>query len=173
MARPQPGTYPVYFSGYISLVETDTVDGACRVYGRQVVDFFKNLPPGIADFSYAAGKWTMKEMLQHLIDAERIFAYRTLTIARKDETPLPGFNENTYASNSNANSRTWEEILKEFEAVRVSTDCLLLTLNDEQLDTIGTTNNNPTTPRSIAYAVFGHILHHINMVNERYLPAAK
>jgi uncharacterized damage-inducible protein DinB len=169
MPRPQQGSYPIYFNNYISLVDADSVDEAANKYGKQVVEFFMRLPVDKADYRYTEDKWTLKEMLQHIIDAERIFAYRALTIARKDATPLPGFNENEYAENSKAAARTWESLLKEFEVVRLSTDMMLQTFDEEQLMQSGTTNNNPTTVNSIAFVIYGHILHHINIVNQRYL----
>ena len=169
MARPQPGTYPAYFQNYVQQVDADSVMEAVEKYGMQVVESFKNIPAEKAGFRYAEGKWTLKEMLQHIIDTERIFAYRALTIARKDETPLPGFDENAYAANSKADARSWESLLSEFEALRGSTDLMLKSFDAEQLEQAGTTNNNPTTVNAIAFVVYGHILHHLNIVNERYL----
>ncbi len=146
-----------------------TVAEAVDKYGKRIVSFFKDLSVDKADHRYAEGKWSLKEMLQHIIDAERIFTYRTLSIARKDQAPLPGFDENAYAANSKADQRSWQSLLEEFEAVRQATDILLKTFDDEQLAQSGITNQNPTTVHSICYVIFGHILHHINIVNQRYL----
>ncbi len=133
------------------------------------VIFFKNIPVQKANYQYAAGKWTLKEMLLHIIDTERIFAYRAVSIARGDKTPLPGFDENTYAANSMADKRSWESLLQEFAAVRQSSDLLLQSFNDEQLLQSGTTNNYPTTVNALAFIIYGHILHHIAVIKERYL----
>ena len=108
-------------------------------------------------------------MLQHIIDTERIFAYRALTIARQDTNALPGFDENAYAAVCHADNRTWKSLLKEFKAVRKSTNMLINSFTDEQLQQSGTTNGNPNTTVAISFVIFGHILHHINIVNERYL----
>ena len=108
-------------------------------------------------------------MLQHIIDAERIFAYRALRIARGDKTPLPGFDEVTYAAASHATTRNWTDLLEEFGAVRQSTDLFLKSLKPEDLQQTGTTNGQPNTCIAIAFVVYGHILHHINVLKERYL----
>ncbi len=171
MPRPVPGTYPSYFENYIKLVNASSAAEAIATYGKTVVEAFRNLPQVKADYSYAAGKWTLKEMLQHIIDTERIFAYRALCLARKETAMLPGFDENIYAANSQANKRKWDELLNEFEAVRHSTDLLLTSFNEEQLLAQGITNNNPTSVNALAFIVFGHILHHLNIIRERYLQA--
>jgi uncharacterized damage-inducible protein DinB len=169
MSRPQPGTFPEYFQNYINKVEADTVVEAADKYGNSTVDFFRNLPAEKASYRYAEGKWSLKEMLLHIIDAERIFAYRALCIARKDKTPLPGFDENLYAQYSNADNRSWEELLNEFQASRTSTDLLIRSFTEEQLMEQGITSNTPNTVNAICFVTYGHILHHISIVKERYL----
>ncbi len=108
-------------------------------------------------------------MLQHIIDAERIFTYRALRIARHDKTPLPGFDEKEYAAADNADERSWENLLEEFQAVRKSTDLLLQSFTEDQLQQSGTTNNEPNTVEALSFLVYGHILHHMNILKERYL----
>ena len=169
MSRPTPGTYPAYFENYISKVQASSVKEAIDTYGKILIDRFKALPAEKADYAYAADKWTLKEMLQHIIDTERIFAYRAVAISRKESIGLPGFDENSYAANSKANRRDWDSLLEEFSAVRNATDLLLKTFDEEQLSQQGTTNNNPTTVKAIAFIIYGHILHHLNIVNDRYL----
>jgi uncharacterized damage-inducible protein DinB len=163
------GTYPPYFGNYISLVHTDTVGAAVERYSAEILDFFKNIPADKVDYKYAEGKWSIKEMLQHIIDTERIFAYRALRISRHDKTPLPGFDENAYALASNAAARSWQSLLEEFEAVRNSTDLLLKSLTTDDLQQSGITNEHTNTTVAICFVVFGHILHHINILKERYL----
>jgi hypothetical protein len=121
------------------------------------------------DYRYAEGKWTIKEMLQHIIDTERIFAYRALRVSRHDTTPLPGFDETAYALASNAASRTWQGLLEELEASRKSTDLLLQSFTPGHLQQSGVINEHPNTTIAISFVIFGHILHHINIVKERYL----
>ncbi len=169
MSRPIPGSYPVYFENYISLVKADSARLASEKYGTELVQQFKNLPADKADFSYAEGKWTLKEMLQHIIDTERIFAYRALCISRKETIGLPGFDENSYAANSGAAKRSWTGLLEEFEAVRHASDLLIKSFENDQLELPGITNDSHNTVNAICFMTYGHILHHINIINERYL----
>lgn len=169
MPNLTPGTYPVFIEHYLPFIDTNTIAEATEKYSSSISEFFKNIPPEKAGYRYAAGKWNIKEMLQHIIDAERIFAYRAVTIARHDKTHLPGFDENSYAAASNADKRTWESLLNEFEFVRKSTDLLLQSFTEDQLQQSGTTNNEPNTAKALSFLVYGHILHHIKVLKERYL----
>lgn len=169
MPNLTPRTYPAFIDGYLSFVHADTVAEAIKKYSGSISDFFKNIPAEKISYRYAEGKWNIKEMLQHIIDAERIFAYRALRIARHDKTPLPGFDEKDYAAAGNADERSWENLLEEFEAVRKSTDLLLQSFTPDQLKQSGTTNNQPNTAEALSFLIFGHILHHINVLKERYL----
>lgn len=166
---PAAGTYPPYFANYIHLVDADTVTEAIEKYSPGFISFFRSIPHEKADYRYAEGKWSVKQLMQHIIDAERIFAYRTLRISRGDKTPLPGFDEGTYASASNADARSWNSLLKEFEAERKSTDLLLQSFTPDHLQQSGVTNGHPNTTLAISFVIFGHILHHINVLKERYL----
>lgn len=163
------GTYPPYFSKYINLVDADSVTEAIEKYSDAIINFFRNIPAEKIDYRYAEGKWSIKEMLQHIIDTERIFAYRALRIARHDKTPLPGFDEGSYAAAANASARSWQSLLQEFEAERKSTDLLLQSFTHDQLQQSGTTNEHTNTVIAISFIVYGHLLHHINIVKERYL----
>lgn len=169
MPNLTPGTHPAFIKNYLSFIDADTVAEAIEKYSSSISDFFKNIPHEKVSYRYAQGKWNIKEMLQHIIDAERIFAYRALSIARHDKTPLPGFDEKTYAAAVNADERSWESLLDEFQAVRKSTDLLLQSFTQDQLKQSGTTNNEPNTVEALGFLVFGHILHHINILKEKYL----
>ncbi len=169
MASPQHGSYPHYYDTYVKLIEANSVDELIEKYSDSIFQFFKNIPKEKINYRYAESKWNLKEMLQHIIDTERIFAYRALTIARHDTTSLPGFDENTYAAASSADARKWKSLLKEYKAVRKSTNLLLKSFDDDQLQQSGTANGQPNTPLAISYIIFGHSLHHINVVKERYL----
>lgn len=169
MPRPADGEFAPYFSKYINLVKGDTLQEIISNHAAKLLSFFINLPEDKADYSYAEGKWTVKEVLQHLIDAERIFAYRALRIARKDETPLAGFDENSFAANALSNERTLQSLKDEFNAVRNATDLLFLSFNDEQLQQGGIASNHPVKVNSIVYITFGHLIHHKNILQERYL----
>ena len=129
----------------------------------------ESIPPEKYDYRYKVGKWTVKEVLQHIIDAERIFGYRALRFARKDPTFLPGFDENSYADNAKADKRDWTNLLEEFKAVRKTSEFLFGSFNDEQLDAAGTANNNSNYVLGIGFIVIGHSIHHKNVLRERYL----
>lgn len=163
------GTYPAYTLNYIKLIEAETVPEAVAKYAPMINDFFAGLPAEKLDYRYAEGKWNIREMLQHIIDTERIFAYRALRISRQDKTPLPGFDENAYAAASEADKRDWQSLLLELEALRKSTDLLLLSFNENQLQATGITNDQPNTVIALSFTIYGHILHHINVLKERYL----
>jgi uncharacterized damage-inducible protein DinB len=169
MAKPLTGTYPAYFENYVKLVDADSIKDAVGTYGRTVIEFFAAVPADKVEYRYAEGKWSVKELLQHVTDAERIFAYRALCLSRGEKTPLPGFDENSYAAESTAEARAWSSVLEEFISVRKSTDLLLLSFTDKQLANVGTTNGQPNTALAISFLVFGHILHHINIIKDRYL----
>lgn len=166
---PISNTYPPYFQGYINLVEANSIHEAIEKYSFQISNFFGGINENKADYSYAEGKWSLKEMLQHIIDTERIFAYRVVSLARGEKNPLPGFDENEYAANSEANNREWKSLLNEFYACRTSTDLLLKSLSPNQLSQSGITNGKPNTTVAIGFVIFGHILHHINIIKDRYL----
>lgn len=169
MARPQPNDYAAYYGTYISKANGDSVKEIINTYSEPMMQFYTSLPEDKADYAYADGKWTIKELLLHIIDAERIFSYRALRIARQDKTALPGFDENAYAPVSKAAERSLQSLKDEFAAVRKATDILISTFDEEQLSQTGTASNNPVTANAIAFIIFGHMLHHKQVIEERYL----
>lgn len=169
MARPQPEDFSAFQQTYVDKTKSDTIKLLVENNASILNHFVMNLPEAKADFAYAEGKWIIKNLLQHIIDAERILVYRALTIARKDKISLPGFEENEYAINANATSRILQSLKEEFVAVRKSTDLFLLSLSDEQLQQKGIANGNPSTVNSLAYIIYGHALHHKQILEERYL----
>lgn len=169
MPRPNASDFPPYYARYISQVNADNLSEAVKIYAESMSLFYANLPEGKADYHYAPGKWTLKELLQHVVDAERILCYRLLRIARKDKTPLASFDENAYAEYSLANERSFASIKEEFLVLRKSTDLLIQSLNGEQLSAEGVASNLPVTANAVGYIIFGHLLHHKNVVEEKYL----
>ena len=135
----------------------------------QMVSFLSNIPIEKLEYRYAIGKWTIKDVILHLIDSERIFAYRALRIGRGDKTPLAGFEENDYVPNANANSRSLESLLEEFQLVRKSTLLLFENFSDEQLAYLGTSSDNIISVRAIGFLISGHQNHHLKIIQERYL----
>ncbi len=169
MAKPSPSTHPSYFERYISLVPEDDLNTAFRHQSLVLTKFLYSINEEKSSHSYAPGKWTIKELMQHMIDTERIFAYRALCFARKETNSLPGFDENEYAANSNANLRHWKELADEFLVVRKSTEILFHSFTEEALNNSGTANNNPATALSMGFTAIGHVYHHMNVLTEKYL----
>jgi hypothetical protein len=169
MARPDLNRVPEFYHNYIKQVPDNDLMIAFKTQTPAVIDFLKNLPIEKVDYAYVPGKWTIKEVLQHLIDAERVFCYRALRFARKDPTPLPGFDENLFAKNSNAASRSWSDLLEEFTAVRKATEWLYGSFDEEQLNAAGLSNNHSNYVLAFGYISVGHSLHHMKIIRERYL----
>lgn len=169
MPKPLAEEHPPYFSRYIDQVAANSLEEAVAFYAPLLHDFYSNLPEEKADYAYAPGKWTIKDLLQHVIDTERIFTYRIVRISRKDKTPLASFDENSYAENAKANNRTLTSLLEEFQAVRKATDLLLKSLSAEQLAASGIASNMPVSANAIGFIIFGHLLHHKQVLEERYL----
>lgn len=158
-----------YFNNYISLVTEEDVSKALKSSYKEVKKVIKNLSEEQGDFAYAEKKWTIKELLVHIIDTERIFCERALRFSRKDKTDLPGFDHDLYVLNSGANERTLYEILKEYKSVRKSTLSLFKTFSEEMLKQGGTANGNKLTVHAIGYIISGHELHHLNILKDKYL----
>ena len=135
----------------------------------ETVLFFEGLKPEKLEFRYAEGKWTPKDILLHLIDAERIFTYRGLCIARNDKTSLPGFEEDDYVKEANANSRDIKDLIEEFKAVRATTYIMYKSFTEDQLMRVGKASDCPVSVRALAYMTIGHYIHHIQVIKERYL----
>lgn len=164
--RPEPGEYAPYAADDIAFVRGDDAIAALRVTAAETLALFGELPE--ERITYAPGKWTLKEVLGHLIDDERIFAYRALCVARADARPLPGFEENEYVAATNFESRTFASLLREFAIVRESTIALFESLTPEEWLRRGTVNGYEASVRGLAFHMAGHELHHLRVVRERY-----
>lgn len=162
--------FAAYYKPYIEKanVYNSIIDGL-NENSKEVLAFFENLPVEKLEYRYAEGKWTPKDILLHLIDAERIFTYRALRIARNDKSELPGFEENDYVDEASANFRVLSDLIEEFKTVRSSTISLYNSFNDEQLKRVGVASNSSVSVRALAYMTIGHYMHHIQLINERYL----
>jgi hypothetical protein len=169
MARPDLSRIPEYFHEYIRKVKGDDLAEVFKTQFSEVIPFLENIAPEKTGYRYAEGKWSVKEVLQHIIDGERVFAYRALCIARKDSTAFPGFKENDYAENSAADTRDWKDLVEEFRVVRRSSELLYGSFNNWQLESSGTVNGNSTYVLGIGFIIAGHVSHHINLLKERYL----
>ncbi|TDE49114.1 DinB family protein [Flavobacterium sp. GT3P67] len=161
--------YAGHFSTYIQAAANVELIEELEICLHDFIKFVQNIPMDKFGFRYAEGKWTIKDITQHLIDAERIFAYRSLRISRNDKTPLPGFEENDYVENTNANERSIQDLLTEFSAVRQSTILLYKSFSDEQLKRIGVASNKEISVRALGFVTIGHQKHHQKVFQERYL----
>jgi uncharacterized damage-inducible protein DinB len=164
-----PSEYAHYYQNYIDKAgEVDLIE-ELEISVHRLVRFVREIPMDKFDYRYADGKWTIKDILQHLIDAERIFSYRALRFARKDETPLASFEENDYADVANGHQRSIQDLLTELAVVRQSTLSLFKTFDDETLKRIGIASNNPMSVRALGFVIIGHQNHHEQVYQERYL----
>ena len=165
----KPNEYSSFNSTYINAVEEVSLIEGLEKGLDQMVSFMERIPFEKLGYRYAERKWTIKDIIQHVIDAERIFSYRALRIGRGDKTPLAGFEENDYVPNAMANTKSLETLLAEFQFVRNSTLCLFKSFSEEQLTYLGTASNNSISVRAIGFIILGHQNHHLKIIKERYL----
>ncbi len=168
MSKPALDSFPNYFHKYVELVTDDNLFDAMQNQLPIMESFLKNIDEDKSNYAYAEEKWTIKELLQHVIDTERIFNYRALCFARKETVSLPGFDEDYYATNSLANERQWIDLVHEFIVVRNSTIILFKSFAASALKLKGISNNNPFTVESLAWITVGHCTHHKIILEERY-----
>lgn len=167
--KPKDG-YAAFYQHYMDLVPNDgNLIAHLKAIQAETEDLISKLPEEKLLYRYSAGKWTIKDILVHLSDCERVIIYRATRIARGDKTDLPGFDENLFASNANANHRKVKNILKELKVLRVSSIAFIESLDDEALDRTGTANNYPMSTRLLVNHIYGHHRHHLNIIHKRYL----
>jgi hypothetical protein len=168
MSRPENSEYDPYYERYISLVINDDILDTLASQPTKLSDLFIAMPEERGDFRYAEGKWSMKELLGHLIDGERIFAYRLLRISRADETPIEGFEQDGYIENAHSNRRSFGDLLEEFALLRRANMLYFNNMTDDAWARIGTANNTAISARALIYIMAGHIEHHLTVLRERY-----
>lgn len=171
IAKPEPSEYAPYYEKYISLVKANDILGALETQRVQTVQLFAARSERDGNFRYAPDKWTVKEVLGHVNDTERIFAYRALRIARGDQTPLPGYEQDDYVRSGGFGDRTLAALTEEFTHVRNASIALFRSLPKDAWMRRGTANKNEVTVRALAFIVAGHELHHRLILEERYFPA--
>lgn len=164
-------TIPPFYKNYVKLIEETDPIQAIRISGHRAQELVHSIPVEKQDFKYGEGKWTIRELLCHMIDAERIFVYRALRFARNDKTELSGFDENAYAPESNANGRELKGIINEMAHLRTSTIDLFSGFSTEMLSRKGTANKNEFSVASQAFILAGHETHHLKILKERYMSA--
>lgn len=166
--RPLSGTYPDYFETYISKAKEETVLKALETNTDELISFLKSIPQDKGDYAYAPGKWTIKELLIHISDAERIFSYRALRFARGDEQQPLSFEEDDYAANCNAAKRSLNSVIDELLAVRKATTLLFESFDETAIKRTGNTSKGKVTVNAIGYVICGHAIHHLAILKERY-----
>ena len=166
--RPQPNEYSEFTATYVNLVGTDPILDILENQKESTYKLFMELTADKADHAYADGKWTIKEMLGHMVDAERTFAYRVLSFSR-EETDLPGFDQDVYMLKATFNQRSIESLAAEFKTVREANMYMYRSLTDEQSMQMGIASGSPVSVRALLYIAAGHCMHHVNILMERYL----
>lgn len=163
--------YSPYFGLYIKPIEQMGLSflEALEESQNKFDNTLKNLPKEKQNYAYANGKWTVKEVIQHIIDTERVFCYRALSIARNDSTELPGFNQDTFVAFDNSSERNYSDLLEEMQIVRQSSILLFKSFTQEALERVGIASNNKISVRAIGLILSGHQTHHLKILEERYL----
>ena len=171
IAAPDASEYAPYYGRYITLVGGNDVVAALEDQPRETLALLSGLSEEQGDYRYAPGKWSIKEMLGHVIDAERVFSYRALRFARNDRTPLASFEQDDYVRSGGFGDRRLADLIEEFVCVRRATVWLFRTLSPEAWMRRGIASDNPVSVRAVAYIVAGHELHHRRVLQEKYLSA--
>lgn len=169
MRRPEQSEFAEYYLTYVSKVADGDVRDILEAQSIDVPRFFESISEAQSDFRYAAGKWTIREVLAHLNDCERLFVFRAFWFARGFAGPLPSFDQNVAMAGAAADQWSWRDHIEEFRAVRAATLTLFRHLPAEAWDRSGIASDNPVTVRALAYITAGHVAHHVGLVKERYL----
>lgn len=167
--RPKQGDYPEYLAGYIEEITSDDILATLTHQLETSLTFLNEFAEPQTYYRYAAGKWSMKQILSHIIDCERVYTYRALRIARNDDTPMAGFDENAYVLNSRAEHRSWDNLIAEYKAVRLATIALLSSLNQKELAKSGTANEKKITANALFYMTAAHESHHLEVIKAKYM----
>ena len=167
--RPQTGEYNTYYQKYIDLASEDDIVGGLDAQSRDTATLLGNLTDAQAAHRYAPDKWSIKQIVGHITDAERVFAYRILSIARGETKPLPGFDQEPYVVNGGFDGRTMSDLAEELATVRRANVMMMRALSDEAWRRLGTASENPVSVRAIAHIMLGHERHHLRIIRERYL----
>jgi uncharacterized damage-inducible protein DinB len=162
---------PHFYKNYVKQIEETDLIQALRISGHRMLELVHFIKEEKSDYRYAEGKWSVRELLCHMVDAERIFAYRALTFARNDKTNLPGFEENDYAPQANASGRSLKKIADEMAHLRIATIDMFEGFTPEMLTRKGKANNNELAVVSLGFIIAGHETHHRKFLMERYLSA--
>ena len=169
MARPTAKEYAPYYHTYVGKVPEGSIQDLLTYSFDFFTDLCAKIPDSQADYRYEEGKWTIKEVIQHMIDTERVMQYRALRIGRNDSTSLAGFDQDVFADVADVSHRTIADLLDEFVLVRASSNALFHSFTEENMLHMGTASDQPVSTRALAYIIVGHQIHHQNILVERYL----
>lgn len=169
MNRPEQNEYAAFYETYVSLVEETDIVSALEKNLYELQNLLAEVSEEKGSYAYAENKWSIRELLGHLIDGERVFSYRALRISRDDKTPLASFEENSYIANSNFSRAKLADLIEEFSLLRASNILLFKNLSDEAWLRTGTASEAAVSVRALAYIMVGHVRHHANILRERYL----
>lgn len=172
LAKPSPTEFNAYYQGYINLVENEPIS-CLSTSSNDFVEMIDGLSETDLDFAYGDGKWTIKEVIGHIIDCELVFLYRALTVSRQDKTSLPGFEQNDWLAASNYNRMSKSQLINLFKSTRECTLAHLEAMENEMFPLTGIANGHPISVRAIIYILAGHHLHHQNIIRLKYLTALK
>ncbi len=169
MAKPLPSEYPSFYGTYVKLVQDDDLIKVLQASLNEMHETLESIPAATFDYAYAEGKWTVSQLLQHMIDAERVFSYRAMAFARGEQQQLPGFDENEYAGLADVSARNISEMKEELMTLRRSVYFMFKGFTEQDLSRSGVANGNPVTVNALGYIIIGHVRHHFNVIKERYL----
>ncbi|MFI5157273.1 MAG: DinB family protein [Sphingobacteriales bacterium] len=167
--KPQPGEYAPYAEGYIAKVPDGPVIEILAYLKQSTYNFFSRITTEQADYAYAEGKWTLKQVLGHMIDTERVFSFRALCFSRGDKNALPGFDQEEYVAASTFDTRTIQDLANEFKTLREANIYLYNSLTEEQSLKMGVASNHPVSVRALVYMTAGHEIYHLDLIKERYI----
>ncbi|MFO7447577.1 MAG: DinB family protein [Ignavibacteriaceae bacterium] len=167
MERPSENEYASYYQKYVSLI-ADNIVSALNHQLEEMQNIFSSLNEETGNYAYDTGKWTIKELLGHVIDTERVFSYRIMCIARGEKQSMPGMDQNDYVNGTDFNSRSLPSLEEEYKHLRLANIALVKSLKEEELNKKGTASNNPVTVRALVFILAGHEKHHLNILKERY-----
>lgn len=171
MKRPKTGEYAPFHENYLKLLPPrGTAQSLLKKTFKDIQQTLSSLPESAGDYAYEPGKWTLKQMLVHLIDSERVFAYRILSFMRGDRIALPGFNQDIWMEQLDTSGRTFKNLFREWKTVRDNTLFLLAQCTEEQSKFIGRASGWNVTPRALFFVIIGHQIHHMNILTGKYLP---
>jgi hypothetical protein len=169
MYQPLTNEYAPFYENYIKLASGQPIMRKLKSQLNNIDDFLADIPPAKYDYAYAEGKWTIKQVISHLIDTERVMTYRMLRIARNDQTDLPGYDQDAIVANTDIEKYTYSDLVDELVMLRQANLFFFKSLTDEDLKKKGTANGNVVSAGALLFIIYGHIEHHFNILKELYL----